>query len=214
MDIGEKLKRARTNAALTQEHVAEQIGVSRQTISNWENNRSYPDIVSVIELSDLYSMSLDELLKGDQAMINHLEESTNTVKSRNRFSKQILMLAYMIIWAFILCSFWLGTASDDAMGFSLLAFYLVLPLTTIVVSIFIGKDASWGVHRFTMPVFFGLMFMLAGWATFDLANTVDFGTMNAPDPTMLIPGFVCSYIGVGIGLLIRRLSESKTADAR
>ena len=83
MEIGKKLKNARIEAGLTQEKAAEKIDVSRQTISNWENEKSYPDIISVIALSDLYSVSLDELLKGDQKMAEHLEESTNVVKSNN-----------------------------------------------------------------------------------------------------------------------------------
>lgn len=45
--------------------VAEELNVSRQTISNLENEKSYPDIFSVIELSSLYSISLDDLLKGE-----------------------------------------------------------------------------------------------------------------------------------------------------
>ena len=69
MKIGEKLRDARNQKGLTQEEVADEIHVSRQTISNWENNRSYPDIISVILLSDLYQMSLDVLLKGDKDMI-------------------------------------------------------------------------------------------------------------------------------------------------
>ena len=81
MEIGKKLKKARQEAGLTQEQAAEQIYVSRQTISNWENERTYPDIISVIKLSDLYSISLDELLKGDAEMLEHLEESTDIVKS-------------------------------------------------------------------------------------------------------------------------------------
>ena len=72
MEIGKKLKNARIEAGLTQEKAAEKIDVSRQTISNWENEKSYPDIISVIALSDLYSVSLDELLKGDQKMAEHL----------------------------------------------------------------------------------------------------------------------------------------------
>ena len=59
MEIGEKLREARVAAGQTQEKVAETIGVSRQTISNWENNRSYPDIISELSLSDLYHVSLD-----------------------------------------------------------------------------------------------------------------------------------------------------------
>ena len=60
MEIGKKLKEARLNRDLTQEVIAEKLNVSRQTISNWENEKSYPDIISVIELSNLYSISLDE----------------------------------------------------------------------------------------------------------------------------------------------------------
>lgn len=56
MEIGSKLKNARINSGLTQEQVAEKIQVSRQTISNWENEKSYPDIISVINLSDLYNI--------------------------------------------------------------------------------------------------------------------------------------------------------------
>ena len=46
-DIGSKIKAARLEKKLTQEQVAEILGVSRQTISNWENEKSYPDIISV-----------------------------------------------------------------------------------------------------------------------------------------------------------------------
>ena len=84
MEIGVKLKEARIKSGLTQENVAEKIQVSRQTISNWENEKSFPDIVNVIKLSDLYNISLDQLLKGDEAMIEHLEKSTNIVKSNEK----------------------------------------------------------------------------------------------------------------------------------
>lgn len=90
MEIGKKLKNARVKSGMTQENVAEKINVSRQTISNWENEKSYPDIICVIELSNLYSISLDVLLKGDEKMIEHLEESTNVVKSNKK-----------MIWAII-----------------------------------------------------------------------------------------------------------------
>ena len=68
MDIGTKIKDARIAAQLTQEQVAEALGVSRQTMSNWENNKTYPDIVSVIKMSDLYEISLDHLLKEKEEM--------------------------------------------------------------------------------------------------------------------------------------------------
>lgn len=97
MEIGKKLKNARIEAGLTQEKAAEKIDVSRQTISNWENEKSYPDIISVIALSDLYSVSLDELLKGDQKMAEYLEESTNIVKSNKKLTGAILLNIILMI---------------------------------------------------------------------------------------------------------------------
>ena len=97
MEIGKKLKDARMKSGFTQEAVAEKINVSRQTISNWENEKSYPDIISVIELSSLYSISLDDLLKGDERMMEHLEESTNVVKSTRKLIGAILLNIITVI---------------------------------------------------------------------------------------------------------------------
>lgn len=102
MEIGIKLKEARAERGYTQEYVAEQIQVSRQTISNWENEKSFPDIVSVIQLSDLYGVSLDKLLKGDAEMIEHLEKSTNTVNSNKKLlmaiAANIILLILFILF--------------------------------------------------------------------------------------------------------------------
>ena len=102
MEIGAKLKDARSRSGLTQEYVAEAVQVSRQTISNWENERSYPDIVSVIKLSDLYNISLDELLKGDEKMIGHLEESTNIVNSNRRLITAVAVnILFLILFVLV-----------------------------------------------------------------------------------------------------------------
>lgn len=103
MEIGKKLRNARTRSGFTQEKAAEEIGVARQTSSNWENEKSYPDIVSVIRLSTLYSVSLDELLKGDEEMIDHLEESTNIVNSNKKLiaavAANMILLIVLIIFS-------------------------------------------------------------------------------------------------------------------
>lgn len=100
MLIGDKLKEARLKKNMTQEEVAEKIFVSRQSISNWENNKTYPDIGNVIALSDLYEISLDELLKGSDNFMKHLEESTDLVKSNKKLIGIIILaLLTMIIIA-------------------------------------------------------------------------------------------------------------------
>ena len=105
MEIGKKLKDARMKSGFTQEAVAEKIHVSRQTISNWENEKSYPDIISVIALSDLYSISLDDLLKGDREMMEHLEECTNVVKSTLKLIGAIMLNAVTVILLIALSMF-------------------------------------------------------------------------------------------------------------
>lgn len=62
MKIGKKLRTARMVAGLTQEAAARGVGVTRQTVFNWENDRSYPDAVSMIRLSRLYGISCEELM--------------------------------------------------------------------------------------------------------------------------------------------------------
>ena len=105
MEIGKKLKDARMKSGFTQEAVAEKIHVSRQTISNWENEKSYPDIISVIALSDLYSTSLDDLLKGDREMMEHLEECTIVVKSTQKLVGAIMLNAVTVILLIALSMF-------------------------------------------------------------------------------------------------------------
>ena len=209
MDIGIKLKNSRTKAGMTQELVAEKIGVSRQTISNWENNKSYPDIISVIHLSDLYVVSLDELLKGDEKMMEHLDNTTNEVKSRQKLTKLIQVIAYLVIWAMCLIWFWFGSDPGDAMGYALLVFYVILPVSTFVISLIIGKDNGWGKYKWFMILFFGAMYSLAEYGTFSLANQLSTGRVHVPEIGEAIPGLVISAMGMGIGAFSLWLKSRK-----
>lgn len=65
MEISEQIKNHRMQLQLSQEELAKRIYVSRQTISNWENEKSYPDIHSLLLLSNLFGVPVDELIKGD-----------------------------------------------------------------------------------------------------------------------------------------------------
>ena len=65
MYISKRLKELRTANNFSQEKLAELLNVSRQTISSWENERSYPDVHNLIMLCEIYSISLNDLMKGD-----------------------------------------------------------------------------------------------------------------------------------------------------
>ena len=84
MEISERLKQARTVSGMTQEQVAGNIMVSRVPLSHWENGKTLPDIASLISLSDLYQISLDELLKGDPKMTEKVKKDAKDLKSNKR----------------------------------------------------------------------------------------------------------------------------------
>lgn len=65
MEVGKQIKRFRRDLKLSQEELAGKIFVTRQTISNWENGKNYPDVNSLVLLSQLFNTSLDILVKGD-----------------------------------------------------------------------------------------------------------------------------------------------------
>ncbi|PWJ11541.1 helix-turn-helix transcriptional regulator [Ruminococcus flavefaciens] len=80
MEIGNQIKKHRTRLKWSQETLAENAYVSRQTISNWENGKSYPDIHSLLILGKLFNISLDELVKGDVETMNNEISKNDTAK--------------------------------------------------------------------------------------------------------------------------------------
>lgn len=190
MEIGAKIKEARTRTGLTQEQAAEALGVSRKTISNWENEKTYPDIVSVVKMSDLYAVSLDRLLKdgeGGSEYLDYLGDSTDTVRSRRRLSVLVLLTAYLCVWGLAVIVFWFFTTGSDAMGFSLIYLWLLLPAITVLVSLQLGRQ---GLDRFQTlsAVLGGVMYMLAEYCTFKAANMAAFGVLRLPEWGMLPAG--------------------------
>ncbi len=135
MEIGAKLKDARMRAGMTQEKVAEEIQVTRQTISNWENEKFFPDIVSVIRLSSLYGISLDQLLKGDEEMMEHLEKTTNIVKSNQKLiiaiiANVLLVILFVLFNGLIIRNPYLilGSSSVSIVGTSVLFYQIIKKL--------------------------------------------------------------------------------------
>ena len=91
MELGTQIKKHRNELELSQEKLAEEIYVSRQSISNWENGKNYPDINSLIRLSEVFHVSLDILIKGDwEKMKNEI-----SVKDRKNFNKVSIIYTVM-----------------------------------------------------------------------------------------------------------------------
>ena len=112
MELNEQIKKYRTEMNISQEELAEKIYVTRQSISNWENGKTYPDIHSLLLLSSLFGISLDQLVKGDIEIMK-AEIKKEEIAKMNRYGKiyTIMLIATAIsavplfmwlgVWAFI-----------------------------------------------------------------------------------------------------------------
>lgn len=98
MEIGKQIKKYRIAMKLSQDALAEKIFVSRQTISNWENNKNYPDVKSLLILSSLFNVSLDVLVKGD------LEEMKEIIRAEdiNEFKRDSNIFSILLVGTILL----------------------------------------------------------------------------------------------------------------
>ncbi|KLI77049.1 MULTISPECIES: helix-turn-helix domain-containing protein [Lacticaseibacillus] len=92
MQFSDKLKLARQQHQYTQTQVAEQLHVSSKTVSSWENARSFPDIGTLVRISDLYDISLDRLLREDRTMMDHYE----AIDKHALRDKRIFQVTYFV----------------------------------------------------------------------------------------------------------------------
>lgn len=103
MTLGEKIIAIRKAHNLNQQQFADKFHVTRQTVSNWENNKNYPDMSSLKMISDEYGVSFDELLKEDEAFIKNVDE---TKKKMSVFKRALLIslviLALVVVGFFIM----------------------------------------------------------------------------------------------------------------
>lgn len=98
MELGKQIKKYRNELSLSQDELAEKIFVSRQTISNWENNKTYPDIHSLVLLSEVFGTSIDNLIKGD---VKIMKEQVK-IKDRKKLEKLTLVYGGLFLLVMIL----------------------------------------------------------------------------------------------------------------
>ncbi|NLM76012.1 MAG: helix-turn-helix transcriptional regulator [Clostridiaceae bacterium] len=98
MELGKQIKKYRNELSLSQDELAEKIFVSRQTISNWENNKTYPDIHSLVLLSEVFGTSIDNLIKGD---VKIMKEQVK-IEDRKKLEKLTLVYGGLFLLVMIL----------------------------------------------------------------------------------------------------------------
>ncbi|WP_039069678.1 MULTISPECIES: helix-turn-helix domain-containing protein [Staphylococcus] len=80
MDFHKILKKKRIEANLSQEDLADQLNISRQSISKWENEKGYPNIETLLNISEIFNVTVDELLKGDDYLKNKIIQDSKNLK--------------------------------------------------------------------------------------------------------------------------------------
>ena len=121
MEIGKQIRKYRGVLRLSQDELADKVYVTRQTVSNWENERNYPDIRSLVLLSNVFGVSLDILVKGD------LEYMKDEIKKEDirKFKRDsciygallagvailpMPLLRYLKMWGIVIWLLWTGAA--------------------------------------------------------------------------------------------------------
>lgn len=131
-------------------------------------------------------------------------------KNKKRVSKILLSLLYLVIWAFSLIIFWFFSSGSDAMGFGFVFLWILLPVTTFVISLIIAVNNYWGRYKWLGALIMGCMYMLADFATLSVANMIAFSKINLPKFSMIIIGAGISLLGMGIGTLIHQRNSKRT----
>ena len=107
MELGKQIKKYRQEVQLSQEELADRVYVSRQTISNWENDKSYPDVNSLVLLSEIFQISLDNLIKGDIEVMKDVIQKEEIVKM-NRYGKIYTIMLIVTAISVVPLFMWLG----------------------------------------------------------------------------------------------------------
>ena len=102
MEIGGRIRELRAAAGMSQDDLAARVYVSRQTISSWENGKTYPDVQSLLLLSEIFGASVDSLIKGDVETMN--ETIDRDIETMKRLSYVMLGFLLLMIAALI----WVG----------------------------------------------------------------------------------------------------------
>ena len=89
MELANNLKYYREKAGFTQEQVANELRVTRQSISRWENGKSYPDLDNLVLISELYQVSIDHLIKENEELFKKIDQNAQEIQDKKQKLREI-----------------------------------------------------------------------------------------------------------------------------
>lgn len=127
MNVGARIKKHREKQNISQDELALKVFVSRQTISNWETNKSYPDIKSLTMLSNIFHVTLDDFIKGD------IEEMKKIVSKEKIEKFNIMSYIFLVEMLIVMFSAYPLFTLDGYIGVIIWAFFFVITFVTAIV---------------------------------------------------------------------------------
>lgn len=122
MELGEHLRKLREQKNMSREELAQEMNVSRQAVYKWENNKGYPDIENLIKLSNLYNITLDELIKGDRSFQEKIviDEKKNNIDD---LSDPGFLVGIILVFVGLFLDLGTFSAGITILGFLTMFFY-------------------------------------------------------------------------------------------
>ena len=127
MNVGARIKKYREKQNISQDELALKVFVSRQTISNWETNKSYPDIKSLTMLSNIFHVALDDFIKGD------IEEMKRIVSKEKIEKFNIMSYIFLVEMLIVMFSAYPLFTLDGYIGVIIWALFFVITFATAIV---------------------------------------------------------------------------------
>lgn len=111
MELGSRIRDTREKLNMSQDELAQKMNMSRQAISKWETGKSYPDIEKLLKLADIYGLSLDELVRGDERF------KQNLIKECKAGPFGLAVFGYIFIALGVIVIAWGGAAENDFLSY-------------------------------------------------------------------------------------------------
>lgn len=152
MRIGDQLQKQRKLHDMSQNELADKLNISRQSISKWENGATLPSFSNVLAISDLFGVSLDELIRGDEELMNKFEDD------KIRLSKTETIFTVGLSLVFV------GLIIIYSNGISVSSIDYWLPAVQLVGFFGFVFNIKWNAFNKSLnkkAVFFGILFLVA-----------------------------------------------------
>lgn len=132
MSLGENLQFLRKRDNITQEQLAEKLDVSRQSVSKWESDTAFPEMDKLMQLSEMFNCSLDDIIKKDVSSL-YVEDKTNYEEHMNLFSKMVALGVGLILLGLSVMSFLCGININEDLADMVFFIFVIIAVTIFIV---------------------------------------------------------------------------------